>query len=313
MKKSLIAVAMLAVCATSAFAQSSVNLSGTIDAGIEAPGGNNRVAVKSGGNAQNQVTLSGAEDIGGGLKATFKVSTQFNINDNKVSTGFGNNDTYVGLEGSAGTIRLGRSFDPAYTHALTANDRFGVTGYQTIGTALSDNGLRVSNQLLYISPTYFGFTGTFSYGSADGQKGTGANREQGFGVRYLNGPIELTAASARPAGFNTKYLNQIGGAYDFQVARVLLTVQRNNNPSFNGNTAKNAYALGVTAPVGPGQLWASYDIKNFSNSGNGRVAQLGYKYNLSKRTVVYGQVATKNSAFDGVSSNGAGVGLTHSF
>lgn len=312
MKKSLIAIALLAVGTTSAFAQSSVNLSGTIDAGIESAGGKSRTAVKSGGNAQNQITLSGTEDLGGGLKATFKVSTQFN-SDNGAATGFGNNDTYVGLEGSAGKLRLGRSFDPVYSHALTANDRFGVTGYQTVGTTLNDNGLRVSNQVLYISPTYYGLTGTVSHGSAEGKKGAGDRNAQGFGIRYLNGPVELTAASSRQAGFNTRFVNQIGGAYDFGVARVLLTMQHDNNPNFINNTDKNAYALGVTAPVGPGMLWASYDIKAFSNRTDGYVAQLGYKYSLSKRTTVYGQVAAKNSAFNGFSSQGAGVGLTHSF
>lgn len=312
MKKSLIAIALLAVGTTSAFAQSSVNLSGTIDAGIESAGGKSRTAVKSGGNAQNQITLSGAEDLGGGLKATFKVSTQFSSVSGK-SNSFGNNDTYVGLEGSAGKLRLGRSFDPVYSHALTANDRFGVTGYQTIGTTLNDNGIRVSSQALYITPTYYGMTGTVSLGSDEGKKGTGVNDARGFGIRYLNGPIEATVASSRQAGFDTRFVSQVGGAYDFGVARVLLTVQHDNNLNLINNTDKKSYALGVTAPVGSGLLWASYDVKELSNRTDSHVAQLGYKYNLSKRTTMYGQVAAKNSALAGFSAQGAGVGLTHSF
>lgn len=312
MKKALLAVAMLTACATTTFAQSSVNLSGTIDAGIEKTDKNSRIAVNSSGNSQSQITFSGAEDLGSGLKATFKLSTQFNADEGS-TTGFGNDDTYVGIEGSAGKIRLGRSYDPVYSHALTANDRFGVTGYQTLGTAQSNNGIRVSNQVLYISPTMHGLTGTLSFGAAEGSKGSGANDAHGVGVRYAVGPIELTAASSRQAGLNTKFVNQIGGAYDFGVARVLLNVQHDNNSDALGNTDTNAYALGITAPVGPGVLWASYDVKDFSNRSNGQVAQLGYKYSFSKRTVVYGQVGTKNSAFTGSRSNGAGMGLTHTF
>lgn len=314
MKKSLIAVAMLAACATSAFAQSSVNLSGTVDVGVENAGKNSRTAVNSSGNSQSQITFSGAEDLGGGLKATFKLSTLFNADEGS-TTGFGNNDAYVGLEGSAGKIRLGRSYDPVYSHALTANDRFGVTGYQTLGTALNTNGIRVSNQVLYITPTVYGLTGTVSHGSAEGVNGSGVNNAQGFGLRYASGPIELTAASSRQAGFNTKFVNQVGGAYDFGVARVLLTVQHDNNTNVfgNNNSDKNAYALGVTAPVGPGVLWASYDVKEFSNRDNGQVAQVGYKYSLSKRTTIYGQVGAKNSSFTGTSSKGVGAGITHSF
>lgn len=312
MKKSLIASALLLACATSSFAQSSVNLSGTVDLGVENAGGNSRTGVVSSGNSQSQITFSGTEDLGQGLKATFKVSTQINADDGSTN-GFGNNDSYVGLEGSFGKVRVGRSFDPMYTHALTANDSFGVSGYQTIGTALNGNGLRVSNQLLYISPSYHGLTGTVSHGWAEGNEGSGANNAQGYALRYERGPIEVTVASARQAGLNTRFVNQIGGAYDFGVARVLLTVQDDRNQVIGGNTDKTAYSLGVTAPVGPGLLWASYDVKEFSNRDNGQVAQLGYKYSLSKRTVVYGQVAAKNSSFTGVSSKGGGVGVAHSF
>lgn len=314
MKKTIYASALLLACATSAFAQSSssVSLSGVVDAGIESPGGNARTGVNSSGNNQSQFTISGKEDLGTGLKATFKISTQLNI-DNGASNGFSNNDSYVGLEGSFGKIRAGRSFDPLYTHALTANDRFGVSGYQTLGTALRDNGLRVDNQLLYISPSFHGVTGTVSYGFAEGNKGSNVNDAQAYGLRYATGPIELTAASSRPSGVDTKFVHQLGAAYDFGMARVSLTAQHDNNVGVAGNTDKNAYSLGVTAPVGPGLLWASYDVKEFSNQANGQVAQLGYKYNLSKRTTVYGQVGAKNSSFTGSSSKGAGLGLTHSF
>ena len=309
MKKSLIALAIMATCTTAAFAQSSVNLTGTIDVGVEDAGQNSRTAVMSSGNSQSQITFSGTEELGMGLKATFKMSTIVNP-DTGTSTGFGNNDSYVGLEGDFGKVRLGRSYDPVYSHALTANDRFGVTGYQTLGTALSHNGIRVSNQVMYISPTMAGLTGTLSYGTTDGN---GLNNAQGFGLRYVAGPIELTAANSRQAGLNTQSISQVGGAYDFGVARVLLNVQRDDNPGLLGNTDKNAYSLGVTVPFGPNLVWASYDVKQFSNIGDGRVMQVGYKYSLSKRTAVYGQLAEKNASFTGTSSRGAGLGITHSF
>ena len=333
MKKSLIVSAMLVACASTAFAQSSVNLSGTVDVGVENSGSNRsssgfsggglnagpwavysdqRTGVVSSRNKQSQITFGGQEDLGGGLKATFKISTQFNADDGS-SNSIGNNESYVGLEGSAGKLRLGRSYDPVYSHALTANDRFGVSGYQTLGTALNDNGIRVSNQISYISPSFHGLTGTLSHGSAEGNQGSGAQNAQGFGLRYVRGPIEATLASSRQAGMDTKFVHQVGAAYDFGPARVLFTAQEDRNTTWFGNTGKHAYALGVTAPVGPGVLWASYDVKDFANQDNGQVAQVGYKYSLSKRTVVYGQVGAKNSAFTGNSSKGAGLGITHSF
>ena len=112
MKKSLIVSAMLVACASTAFAQSSVNLSGTVDVGVENSGSNRsssgfsggglntgpwpvysdqRTGVVSSRNKQSQITFGGQEDLGGGLKATFKISTQFNADDGS-SNSIGNNE-----------------------------------------------------------------------------------------------------------------------------------------------------------------------------------------------------------------------------
>ena len=302
MKKIFIASAMVMLGA-SAFAQSgsSVTLSGVVDAGIENAGGSAETSVTSGRDKSSQITFSGKESLGTGLNATFKIGT-----DTGSVQGIGNNDMYVGLEGDLGKLRIGRSFDPVYSHALTANGTKGVTGYQTLGTALSDRGIRVSNQVMYITPVFYGLTATASYGAAEAN---GSRDALGLGVRYVQGPIEATYAASRSAGVNSKYVHQVAGAYDFRIARVSLTVQEDNNL----NQDKHAYSLGVTGPVGPGLLWASYDIRQIAGNDNGQVVQAGYKYSMSRRTTVYAQVGFKNSAFNGNSSKGIGAGIAHSF
>lgn len=312
MKKTFIASTVLMLCA-SAFAQSTpntqetskLNISGAIDVGVENAGGESNTSVVNGRNTTSQLTFSGNEGLRPGLNATFKISTLINA-DTGESKGFGNNDMYVGLEGDAGKLRLGRSFDPVYTHALTANGTKGVSGYQTLGTALSDRGIRVSNQVLYITPSYYGLTGTVSYSPSEVN---GAHDGNGLGIRYVRGPIEATYSASRSAAVNTQYVHQVAGAYNFGPARVLFTAQDDKNLSHD----TNAYSLGVTAPMGHGLLWASYDIRQVAGNDNGQVLQAGYKYNLSKRTLMYGQVGAKNSAFNGESSKGVGIGLAHTF
>ena len=135
MKKTLIALA--AVAATSAsFAQSTVTLSGTVDVGIEKRFSGDATRMTPNRNGTSNWTLSGAEDLGGGLKAVFQVSTSFNSDTGTVSStdGLGNNGMFVGLTGGFGTLRAGRPVNTLYGNAMFANGTKGVsTTYDALG------------------------------------------------------------------------------------------------------------------------------------------------------------------------------------
>lgn len=323
MKRSYLFASLLAVAASSAMAQSSVSLSGTVDAGIAKRTGQ-ATEIQSSGSRVSQLTFAGQEDLGTGLKATFLISGYIDPSTGQ-SDGFAKRNAFVGLEGSSfGALRIGRSFNPLYTHALTANGEFGVDTFQTMGTALNDQGRAVDNQVLYITPAWNGLTGTVSYGFSENRETKDA---VGFGVRYLQGPLEATYAAARTVtmfpGMDSKYVHQIGAAYDFGVVRVLGTTQRDENASNN----KMAYAFGLTAPVGKGTAWFSYDHRQMPGDSL-NVVQAGYKYALSKRTEVYGQIAHRNrgsnvglptwgpwpvGALSPNDATGYGIGIAHSF
>ena len=74
MKKSLVALAALA--ASAAFAQSTVTLSGTIDAGFEKMTATSPLQMQSGRFGTSNWTISGSEDLGNGLKAVFLLERQ---------------------------------------------------------------------------------------------------------------------------------------------------------------------------------------------------------------------------------------------
>ena len=67
-----------------------------------------------------------------------------------------------------------------------------------------------------------------------------------------------------------------------------------------GSFKQNNYMIALTAPVGPGKLigsYARYDLKNSNQDSDG--LSVGYVYDLSKRTAVYGTYAymkNKNGA-----------------
>jgi predicted porin len=122
MKKTLVALAALA--ATSAFAQSSVSISGNFDIGWKAQThtgatgqGATATGISDGAMAPNRITFDGTEDLGGGLKAIFK--SEIGINPT--------NDELTGNR----TGNSGIQYDQALNNAAAAapNLHTGGTGY----------------------------------------------------------------------------------------------------------------------------------------------------------------------------------------
>jgi predicted porin len=111
MKKSLIALAALA--ATTAFAQSSVTISGAMDAGVmnqKFDNGTNVTNVSTGTNGASRLRFVGVEDIGNGTKANFWLEMQPSFQDGTTSAaGLFNRGAWLGLSDTTfGEIRLGR-------------------------------------------------------------------------------------------------------------------------------------------------------------------------------------------------------------
>jgi predicted porin len=333
MKKTLIALA--AVAATgAAFAQSTVTLSGTVETGLEKRFSGDEMRMTSNRNATSNWTLSGAEDLGGGLKAVFQVSTSFNPDDGTaggLSTGttgsaLGNNGMFVRVTGGFGTLRAGRPVNTLYGNAMFANGTKGVSLHDS-NTVLAGllanagNSVYVNNAVQYHSPVMSGFQVQVEYAPSEL-----ANADAGMGlaVRYAAGPVSVSYTNYTGAGtaanFKPKAVNQIAAAYDFGMAKVFFTHRDDGNLA---STTDTGYALGVTAPVGPGSLYASYNVREQA-ADDGRTVIAGYKYNFSKRTSAFVNVANRNAAYAGAAitaaggngaktSTGYGFGLQHNF
>jgi len=172
MKKTLIAIA--AIAATSAFAQSTVTIDGIFDSGFvqkDAKG------VKTSGINQNmtdtsQINFRGKTDLGGGLAADFRFNSQWNVVSNAANTSgsvsvadpttvtgtnkFGNGEIYLGLRGGFGYVQMGALNGLGLTHTLTSQP-FGTalgSGYATTlaGSGLDRTSLRFDNAFSYTSP-----------------------------------------------------------------------------------------------------------------------------------------------------------------
>ena len=143
MKKTLVALAALAVVGV-ASAQSSVTLYGTMDAALTGVSGDtaNRIGMLSSGIGSSKLGFTGTEDLGGGLKANFKIEGAVNADNGSANAGLSVNNqrsglatvpgtapgvaaalplagqqgfvfnrfSYVGLSGGWGEVRLGRDY-----------------------------------------------------------------------------------------------------------------------------------------------------------------------------------------------------------
>lgn len=331
MKKSLIVLAALAASGA-AMAQSSVTLNGRVDAfvGTSTSGVGaaelTQTGLFNGGLTGSRWALNGTEDLGGGLKAMFKLENRFNIDDGTSVGGF-SGDAYLALGGGFGTLKMGRTytaFDDARAVANSSNvfdSSFTPSG--NVFATGGDYAGRAANGLRYESPVFSGFSGAVTYAfGEDKTVATSSNDLVSLHVKYATGP--LTAAygyqQEKAAGTTANKFHQLSGAYDFGMASVSGGYVKRNGNAANGND--KGYQLGVNVPVGAAlNLSASLAHDETEIAGSTALKASGYgfgaTYNMSKRTILYTgfkQTKTENGAGAEVAKGRLlGLGVRHNF
>ncbi|GAB3189817.1 porin [Hydrogenophaga aquatica] len=331
MKKSLIALAVLAASGA-AMAQSSVELYGRLDASLVSTstkinGVKQYPATKTGIESSQLNTqfwgLRGTEDLGGGLKAIFKLESNFNIDNGAVdANGMFAREANVGLAGGFGSVKLGRNYT-AYDSLAGAtnhtwNSNINVWG-TVANTGLANYAGRVNHSVIYDSPNFSGFSGSFSYAfGEDKTAALSASDNTSMQVRYANGPLLVGFGYQKQEVQNAadiKY-NILGASYDFGVAKLTGSYQTGKQ----GATKDKDYQLGVSMPFGAYAVALGY-AKSKSETAGVKLDGSGYAlvgtYNLSKRTTAYvGYENTKVESAGGATTtkvSNLAVGVRHTF
>ena len=353
MKKTLIAMAVLAASGAS-FAQvtlygvtggqfQSQKTEATGAADIKEDGFGNVSAIGS-----SRFGLRGTEDLGGGLSASFNLEASVGVANGTTTNGVSNTantnvtsplfnrQSWAGLSGGFGAVRLGRSKTPFYD-TLEMSDPFAITGLSTVGLEQTPSG-RTSNSLFYATPnTLGGFAVNALYGAWDttgATTGAAETTNMGLSVGYSAGPLAvsfglgnaevITATTAETDG------QALSATYDFGVAKVFAGYAKTKA---EGDTAVNSYTeddefnIGVTMPMGAVTLLAGLGrnsrttvangVETAASTGDGNDWVLGAYYNLSKRTVAYVKAGvTGQFDFDSGASRettGSAIGIRHAF
>ena len=382
MNKKLVALAVASVCALPLAAQAqtaNVQLGGRIHTTFEnvRPDQTGLVSTNRVSANSSRFWLRGEEKLPGGMTAIFHIETGFNSDGTSNNAagaaggapGVANRDTWVGLQGNFGRVRIGQMDTPYKdTNGLTA--LFFDTGFQA-RTALQSNcavagtdlgfgndvcfDRRQPNSVRYDTPAFSGWTVGVLYG---------INREapvnsQGkafmwsLGVNGSFGPVRAAVAYERHEDFQLNGSNNflhdaqglkftaggtlgplyLGGAYE----------RLRYQPRAGGDLKRDYWVLTGKFKLGSGNIVGQYGnagdgkgsladgtsvgtIVKGSNTG-AKQYTLGYEYNLSNRTQVYGywskirneSSAIYRAAFNGFPSaagsapSGFALGVVHNF
>jgi predicted porin len=347
-KTTRVMLAVLAVCGTSAaMAQSSVNVYGRINTTVESQktGGTSTSVMNSN---SSYLGFRGTEDLGNGLKAGFQLEGNFG-SDNGAGFNF-QRHSEVNLSGNFGTVRLGKFNVGSY---LATADYISMHNHDT-GTsadALYAYVFPEGNQISYRSPDFGGVTAEFNYGFGEkanrtsslpgvdltpvlGTASVAGEHKGAFdaALNYNNGPLGLglgyTQAKTETATFDLKE-QQLGLRASYTINSLTLGAyyQYYKADADVVDTKRHAYRLAAMYTLGASEFHANVGrAQSYKGDLDGSKTSatqwtLGYNYNLSKRTKVYGYFTKINNGDDaayGVTNAGdnfrsIAVGVRHLF
>jgi predicted porin len=335
---------------------SAANLSG------KAPDLGSITRLKDGGIYTSLWGMRGSEDLGGGYAANFRLQGVFDSSTGKLGltdttgvAGVFNQFTTIGFSGPFGSFNAGRQIVPMI-YAMAATDvrnaqYFGsvltawigmnsAAGWAGANTNAPIGALYDSNALVYQSSSFYGFDLGLEYALGSGNGTGNAGTRESAVLKYTNGGLRLAtvyyngrdtnpAATTVPSGVKNNRFVYAGGLYDFSNFQVSASFGNGKNPDNPSLANLDLYTVGLGYRFSPLLKFSSgvYKLKDKNNDANRSIEySLGAEYSLSKRTMLYAQVAyvdnkgTMNQMIEygaptapGQSTTGSMIGVRHTF
>lgn len=320
---------MAALIAGAAFAQSAVTISGQVDVGLQNPIGPQKTRIDQSANGANQIVFAGAEDLGGGLKATFRLAQRFSPESGLNDGSAGNRPTWqgestVGLAGAFGSLRIGRALtalqapltqtDPWTTYQVASVSGLLASTYATASDNVpgSGSGLARTDGIFYTTPDLGGFVGALTLSpkstQVSGATVEGAHALVSAWLAYTAGPAMLGAGTERNRVGDR--LSAVQAGYDFGMAQLAGTFTWTNLEATTVD--RRSFNIGAIVPLGQIVLKAGIGRSKLEHtSADIKKVGLGLDYVLSKRTRIYTSYG-RDSALAS-SKSGFDLGIRHNF
>ena len=266
MKKSLVALAVVAAVPAFAQAQTSVQLTGSVDVAVESlnkhanSSGKSDLQVNDGVWDGSKVGIVGSEELGNGLKAIFNLEYEANADNGRLADTdrFWAGQSWVGLNGGFGTVKLGRQDSPI-KGAIEAGDVTGQSWYYN-SEDLAGIVDKVDNAISYATPSMGGLP---------------------LAVAYASGEATAPAGNDRLNKLNDAY--SVGLLGDWGSFRAGVAYQSIDGAKINNikNTRQIAASVGTQlgafgAGLGYGQSEVKYETGNAKNKTKGFYGSLSY-------------------------------------
>jgi len=358
MRKTQLALAAVALIASSAAMSANVSISGNLDMGIARTSGYNGTGgmfIEQGAYFDNNsISLNVNEDLGSGLKAHGSLGMGFNANGQSDNPGscrdangalessfraplcntLFNRQSYVGLSGEFGDIRLGRQLSP-FIAAAAGNMHYvgmfgvgrlfiagdggvapGVAAGSTAGGFFRDDAIQ------YTTPSMSGFTGTamvtMRNSTTNNNYVIDRGRYSAFSLSGPLGPITMNAAYHKqaytndPAGEYTGYA--VGGMAPITDGISLSAGFISTRAGGENQDRTDSWNAGVGFDLsGATKLQAQYASSNVRTNESTNLANVMLINSLSARTKLYAGIGFGNrigatiGTLGAVSAQGAAV------
>jgi hypothetical protein len=352
MKKTQLALAAVALVASSAAISANVSISGNLDVGIGRTSGNNGTGgmyLEQGAYFDNQsISLNVSEDLGSGLKAHGSLGMGFNANGasdnpganrdangmlatnaNIMGNGLFNRQSYVGVSGEFGDVRLGRQLSPFIAAAagnmhyvgmfgvgrlVMAGDEAGGSGVAAGSTA---GGFFRDDAIQYTTPSMSGFTGnvmvTMRNSTTNNSYVIDRGRYSAFSLSGPLGPITLNAAyhnqaaTAGAAAAPAEYSGYaIGGMAPITDGISLSAGYISTKQGVANDNRTDSYNVGIGFDLSQAtKLLANYASSNVVQNQSTTLMNVMLVNSLSARTKVYGGLGYGNRVGASIGTLGA--------
>lgn len=310
LRATALAVAMAG--AGGAQAQSSTQIYGVLDmwAGRSqtSAGGPAVTVLNSGGMQTSFWGFAGTEDIGAGLKAIYAIEGYLQLDTGaagRTATDalFARN-AYVGVQGAAGELKIGRILNPLFVATAQTNPFGGSIRFAPLLAQIwsAPMGRAVygdtswDNTIAYTAPTLGGFKlagyvglGETAFGTAANNAGATLNYSAGAAAAVLTVQRARVGPGLAKPGQSEQKTYFAGGSYDFGVLKAFASFDTADGalPDAKATTGQ----LGVAVPVGGGGVMLSWARTRNSAAGladtHRDTSAIGYDYFVSRRTDLY--------------------------
>jgi predicted porin len=325
------AVAAIAMASGAASAQTSVQIYGLMDAGIEhvsnaSASGGGVTKVYSGGSNNSRLGFRGTEELGGGLKAVFNLESGLLIDTGNYDGGLFRRQANVGLEGKFGRVVIGRSYTTVYDFINPFDPMGYAPRYSWIptgnGTLANKYGMTTAfDNIIKYQGTFNKLKVGASYGAGEVAGSSSDGRKLAAGAAYELGALRFVVTGERVNGvsnavgarsaskvYHAAVAYEVNDALGLKVGHRHLTLDQAAGPDARADTwwAGANYDLTPTIDLTGVVYYVNVKagVTPADTAADPMMFVLRAKYSLSKRTNLYATAARARAR------NGVPVGVS---